>query len=63
MGQRREARNADGVLNLLPSEMQRATSDLGEASAVSVGVMPSVLATAREGRFAETHLELVQNSR
>jgi len=51
--------NADGVLNLLPGQVERATRDDGRGEGGERGVMPAALADAGECGFAQTHLELV----
>ncbi len=52
-------RNANGVLNLLPSEMQDAARDDGRDERRQRGVMPAAFANARESRLAEAHLEFM----
>src|SRR5215475_2850182 len=52
-------RDADGVLDLRPGEMQRSAGDDGRNEGGQSRVVPSALANARESCFAESHLELV----
>ena len=51
--------NADGVLNLLPRQVQRAAGDDGRNKRSQRSVMPSPLANAGKRRFAKAHLELM----
>ena len=51
--------DADGVLDLLPTQMQRAPRNDGRDESRQRGVMPATLPDAGKGGFAKPHLKLV----
>jgi len=52
-------RDADGVLNLFPAEVESAAGDDGRDEGCQGGVVPAALADAGEGCLAEAHLEFM----
>ncbi len=53
------SRNPDGMLNLFPTQMQRASRHDGRNKRRQRGMMPTALADARKRRLAQAHLELM----